>query len=260
MNSFANTEKALEFEITRQRAELEAGRAIEQQTLLWDAANNQARPMRSKEESHDYRYFPDPDLPPLVLNADEIERVRAELPELPDAKARRFAESYRLPEYDVDVLIADRAVADYFEIVALKSGDPKAASNWIMTHVLSALNTHGVTISELGIEPEALAGLIELVNSGNVSATAARRVFTEMRASGKSAMETLDQLGLAQVSDDDQIRRWADEVTSEHAEVVGRYRAGDTKLFGFLMGELMKKSKGKADPRRASEVMRNALS
>ncbi|HEY0303992.1 MAG TPA: Asp-tRNA(Asn)/Glu-tRNA(Gln) amidotransferase subunit GatB [Longimicrobiales bacterium] len=259
MNSFSNTERALEFEIARQRSILETGGVIEQQTLLWDAVNSQARPMRSKEESHDYRYFPDPDLPPLVISMAEIERIRGELPELPTAKAARFIASYQLPEYDVDVLIADSAIADYFEATARHSGDAKTASNWIMTTVLSSLNTRGIGIHELGVTAAALGELIQLVSRGTVSATAARRVFGEMQNGGKSAPQVIEELGLAQVSDDDQIKRWASEVTREHADVVARYRAGDAKLFGFLMGELMKKSRGKADPRRANEVMRAVL-
>jgi aspartyl-tRNA(Asn)/glutamyl-tRNA(Gln) amidotransferase subunit B len=260
MNSFSNTEHALDFEIERQRAVLETGGVIEQQTLLWDAVNNRARPMRSKEESHDYRYFPDPDLPPLVISAAEIDRIRAELPELPAAKAQRFIETYQLPPYDVDVLIADANIAGFFEATAKHSADAKAASNWIMTHVMSALNTRGVSVADLGLSPEQLGSLIKLVNAGTVSATAARRVFAGMLETGKSAAQVIDELGLAQVSDDEQIAQWAREVVSAHEDVAMRYRAGDRKLLGFLMGELMKKSKGKADPRRANEVMRAALS
>ncbi len=260
MNSFSNTEHALDFEIDRQRRVLQAGGTIEQQTLLWDAVNSEARSMRSKEESHDYRYFPDPDLPPLVISADEIERIRSDLPELPDAKAQRLAVTYQLPAYDVEVLIADPEVANYFETTAQHSGDAKAASNWIMTHVMSALNTHKVSIADFGVSPTALGELIGLVNKGTVSATAARHVLAAMQESGKTASQVVDELGLAQVSDDDQITQWAQEVANEHADVVLRYRAGDAKLLGFLMGELMKKSKGKADPRRANEVMRATLS
>ncbi len=260
MNSFANAERALEFEIERQCAVLETGGVIEQQTLLWDAVNSQARPMRSKEESHDYRYFPDPDLPPLILTTAEIETIRGELPELPSAKAQRFAQAYQLPAYDTDVLTADAQVADYFEAVVRESGDAKSASNWVMTHVMSSMNTRGVSIRELGIPASGLAELITLVNRNVVSATAARRVFAEMQNTGKPAAAVIESLGLTQVSDDEQIQRWAAEVMSEHADVGARYRDGDTKLLGFLMGELMKKSKGKADPRRASEVMRAMLS
>jgi aspartyl-tRNA(Asn)/glutamyl-tRNA(Gln) amidotransferase subunit B len=215
--------------------------------------------MRSKEESHDYRYFPDPDLPPLVLAEADIEGIRSALPELPAAKAERFARAYDLPAYDIEVLIADAEVADYFERTVQHGGDAKAASNWIMTHVLSAMNTRGVGIGELGVGAQDLAGLIELVQAGAVSMTAARRVFTEMQASGRPPAQVVAELGLAQISDDEQISEWANQVLAANAAVVARYRAGDAKLFGFLMGELMKKSKGKADPRRASDVMRAAL-
>jgi aspartyl-tRNA(Asn)/glutamyl-tRNA(Gln) amidotransferase subunit B len=259
MNSFSNTERALEFEINRQRQVLQAGGAVEQQTLLWDAFKNEARPMRSKEESHDYRYFPDPDLPPLVLSDAEIERVRAALPELPTRKAERFTQKFELPATDVDVLIADAAIADYFEATAQRS-DARIASNFVITHVLAALNARGVTIGELGVAPEALAELLQLMQAGRVSATAARRVFDQMVEQRKPAAEILEKLELAQVSDDDKIQQWADEVTAQHADVVARYRAGDEKLLGFLMGELMKKSRGKADPRKASQIMRSLLS
>ncbi len=260
MNSFSNAERALDFEIERQRTVLQAGGRVEQQTLLWDVVNNEARPMRSKEASHDYRYFPEPDLPSLVLSADEIERIRAELPEMPGGKAERFAKLYGLPSYDVDVLIANSALADFFEATARLAGDPKVVSNFIMTHVLSAMNARNCTIDNLPTSPAALAELIGMVRQGSVSGTAARRVFGEMIESGKSAVELVAELGLAQISDDDQIARWAVDVTTEHPDVVARYQAGDARLFGFLMGELMKKSRGQADPQRANDVMRKVLS
>jgi aspartyl-tRNA(Asn)/glutamyl-tRNA(Gln) amidotransferase subunit B len=259
MNSFSNAERALEFEIERQRSVLEAGGTIEQQTLLWDVAHNEARPMRSKEEAHDYRYFPEPDLPPLVLSDALVEQVRRDLPELPAAKAARFAKSYELRSYDIDVLIAEHQVADFYEATAKNSGDPKGAANWIMTYVMSAMNTRGVTINELGVTSAALAELIAMVNQGAVSITSARRVFTEMLDSGKPPQQIVNELGLTQVSDDDQITQWATEIVAAHPDVVAKYRAGDTKVFGFLMGELMKKSKGKAEARRANEVMRSVL-
>jgi aspartyl-tRNA(Asn)/glutamyl-tRNA(Gln) amidotransferase subunit B len=259
MNSFSNAERALEFEIDRQRSVLEAGGTIEQQTLLWDVASNQARPMRSKEDAHDYRYFPEPDLPPLVLQESEIDRIRAELPELPGAKAHRFVAEYGLRSYDVDVLIADNSIADFYEATARASADAKGAANWIMTYAMAAMNTRGVGIKELGVAPHALAELIRMVNSGSVSITSARRVFTEMLDTHKPPLQIVNELGLTQVSDEDQITEWAAEVVNNHPDVVERYRAGDVKLLSFLMGELMKKSKGKADPKRASEVMRAAL-
>ena len=259
MNSFSNAERALEFEIERQQRVLQGGGPVEQQTLLWDAVHNEARPMRSKEESHDYRYFPEPDLPPLVLRREDIDSIRADLPELPAAKGERFVETYGLRSYDVEVLIADNDVADFFEATAGASGDPKAASNWIMTYVLSAMNSRGCGVREVGVTAESLAELIRLTNAGTISITAARKVFTSMLDTGKAPAEIVAEQGLVQVSDDDQIDAWAREVIGSHPDVVERYRAGDEKLLGFLMGELMKKSKGKADPRRANEVMREKL-
>ena len=259
MNSFANTERALEFEIARQRALLEQGIAVEQQTLTWDVVNNEARPMRSKEESHDYRYFPDPDLPPLVLSKAFIDGVRTTIPELPQAKAQRFAAAYGLPAYDIEVLTADPALADFFEQTATHAEDAKAASNWIMTQVLAALNTLGGSISELKITPASLGDLIRLVNSGQVSGTAARRVFAVMLENGQSAADIVQQLDMTQVGDEDQLQGWARDVVSSHADIAARYRAGDERLFGFLMGEVMKRSKGKADPRKASEILKAVL-
>ena len=259
MNSFANTERALEYEIERQRALLEQGLKIEQQTLLWDVARNEARPMRSKEESHDYRYFPDPDLPPLVLGKDYIERTRNGLPELPQAKAARFIGEYALPEYDAEVLTAERDVADYFEATARAAGDAKAASNWIMTQLLSAMNARGCNINELGVTPQMLASLIKLVKAGTVSTTAARKVFAAMLETGRSPEQLVDELGVAQVGDDAQLRAWVQEAVAAFPDVVARYRAGDEKVFGFLMGEVMKKSRGKANPGRASEMLRELL-
>jgi aspartyl-tRNA(Asn)/glutamyl-tRNA(Gln) amidotransferase subunit B len=259
MNSFSNTERALQFEIERQRALLEQGLAIEQQTLLWDAVQSEARPIRSKEESHDYRYFPDPDLPPLVLSSAFIERIRQTLPELPHAKAERFAEAYSLPAYDVEVLTADPQLADFFEQTAAQAHDAKAASNWIMTQVLAAMNTLGGSITDLKITAESLGALIRMINSGQISGTAARRVFAAMLESGGSPVELVQKLGVAQVGAEDQLHSWARAVVSQHADVASRYRAGDERLFGFLMGEVMKQSKGKADPRKASEILKAVL-
>jgi aspartyl-tRNA(Asn)/glutamyl-tRNA(Gln) amidotransferase subunit B len=259
MNSFSNAERALEYEIERQRGLLERGESVVQQTLLWDVVNNQTRPMRSKEEAHDYRYFPDPDLPPLGLSEAQIEEIRGSLPELPAAKAARFAEAYQLRAVDVEVLIADNEVADFYEATAQRSGDPKAAANWIMTYAMSAMNTRSARIGALGVSPASLAELIRMVNEGAVTVTSARRVFTQMLDTGRPPAQIVNELGLAQVSDDDAISKWAAEVVAAHPDVVERYRAGDVKVFGFLMGELMKKSKGKADPKRTGEVMKEML-
>jgi len=259
MNSFANVERALAFEIERQIAVLESGGAVVHETLLWDAARNEARPMRSKEESHDYRYFPEPDLPPLVLAPGEVERIRATLPELPDAKFRRFREAYGLPAYDAEVLTASREVADYFEAVAREAGDPKAASNWVMTEVLAWLNQHQRPIQEFPVAPEHLAQLIRLVADGTVSTTLGRQVFARMVETGRPPAVIVEEEGLVQVRDVDQLEAWVDEVIAAHPAEVERLRRGEEKLLGFLMGQIMKRSRGKADPRRTSEILREKV-
>lgn len=255
MNSFSNVERALNFEIERQVALLESGGRVEPETLLWDADRGEARPMRSKEESHDYRYFPEPDLPPLVLDTAEVERICGELPELPAEKERRFLEQYGLPVYDVQVLTATREVADYFEAVAAASEDPKAASNWVMTEVLAWLNQRQCAITEFPIPPAELAGLLRLVREGTVSTSLARTVFTKMAETGRTAAAIVEEEGLTQVRDLDQIERWAEEVIAAHPGEAERYRAGEERLLGFFMGQVMRRSQGKADPRQATEVL-----
>ena len=259
MNSFSSVEKALEFEVARQISLLEKGEAVVHQTMLWDAERGEARPMRSKEESHDYRYFADPDLPELVLEPAMVERIRASLPELPAARARRFREQYRLPAYDTGVLTATRELADYYEAVAARAGDPKAASNWVMTEVLGWLNQQQCALAELRVTPERLAELIRMVAEGRISTTAGRKVFARMAETGRSPAEIVEAEGLAQVSDAALLEEWADAVIAAHPAEVERYRAGEDRLLGFFMGELMKKSRGKADPRRASQILRERL-
>ncbi len=259
MNSFANVERALNFEIERQSKVLAAGGVIESQTLLWDAARGEARPMRSKEESHDYRYFPEPDLPPLVIGRAEIEAIGEALPELPDAKERRFREQYGLPAYDAGVLTATREVADYFEAVAAAAGDPKAASNWIMTEVLAWLNQQQCAITDFPVPPEHIAQLIGLVADGTVSSSLGRQVFARMVETGKPPATIVEEEGLAQVRDTGQLEVWVDEVIAAHPAEAERFRGGEQKLIGFFMGQVMRKSGGKADPRQATEILRRKL-
>ncbi|HWV57014.1 MAG TPA: Asp-tRNA(Asn)/Glu-tRNA(Gln) amidotransferase subunit GatB [Longimicrobiales bacterium] len=259
MNSFANVERALAFEIERQVALVASGQSVTHETLLWDEARGEARTMRSKEESHDYRYFPDPDLPPLVVARADIEAIRANLPELPTARRRRFQEEYRLPEYDAEVLTATRPVADYFEAVAGACGDAKAASNWVMTDVLGWLNQRQVGIDAFPVTAGDLASLIRLVADGTLSSTLARRVFTRMTETGRAPADIVEEEGLAQIRDTSQIEAWAADVIARHPQEAERYRAGEEKLIGFFMGQLMKMSRGKADPKQATEVLRSQL-
>jgi aspartyl-tRNA(Asn)/glutamyl-tRNA(Gln) amidotransferase subunit B len=258
MNSFANLERALEHEIERQRAVLEAGGAIVQETLLWDAARSTARRMRWKEESHDYRYFPEPDLPPLRIPAGRIAAIRAALPELPAAKAARFVAGYGLPEYDADVLCATRALADYFERTAAGT-DAKAASNWIMVDVLGWLNARQLDITAFPVSAERLAALVAMVIAGRLSHALARQALAAMIETGHSADRVVAELGLEQVGDEAALAAWIDDVVATFPAEVERCRAGEQKLFGFLMGQVMKRSGGRADPKKASALLRAAI-
>jgi len=256
MNSFSSVERAIEFEIGRQRALLDAGGTIDSCTLLWDAASGEARVMRLKEESRDYRYFPEPDLPPLVIDRSRIELLRDGLPELPDARKRRLRNQFGLPEYDAGVLTASRVIADYFERVAQLSGDAKASSNRVMTDVLGWLNERRLTIDAFPVSADALAGLIRLTVDGTLSSSLARTVFARMIETGREAAEIVETEDLAQVSDRQAVEAWVDDVVARFPEEVKRLRDGETKVLAFLMGQVMKESAGRADPRSASELIR----
>jgi aspartyl-tRNA(Asn)/glutamyl-tRNA(Gln) amidotransferase subunit B len=259
MNSFANVERALAYEIARQTAVLADGGTVVHETLLWDANRGEARSMRSKEESHDYRYFPDPDLPPLRAEPALVARLQAAQPELPAAKERRFREAYGLPAYDAGVLSAQRATADYFEAVAGLAGDAKAASNWIMTDVLGWLNQRHAGLAALRVPPAHLAELIGLVRAGTISSTVARSLFARMAESGEAPSPIVEREGLVQVRDESQLEAWARDAVEANPAEAARYRGGDARLLAFFMGQVMKRSRGKADPRRATEILRELL-
>ena len=255
MNSFSGVQRALEAEFERQCGLLERGERVHQQTMLWDGARNEVRPARSKEASHDYRYFPEPDLPPLVLDPHWIDDVRRELPELPRARRTRFAREYGLASADVGVLMATTALADYFEAAAKAHGDAKAAANWVMGEVLATLNTSNESIAAFRVAPASLARLLDLVRDGVVSHSAAKRVFALMAETGDAPDRVAEREGLVQVRDADELARWVDEVLAEHPAEAGRFRAGEKKLLGVLVGLVMKKSKGRADPRRVNQLV-----
>ena len=255
MNSFSGVEKALEVEFARQCAVLDAGGRIEQQTMLWDASVQQVRPARAKEGSHDYRYFPEPDLPPLVIDAAAIADARRNLPELPAARRERFARDYQLGDYDIEVLTASSALAAYFEQVARVHGDGKAAANWVMGEVLAALKSTGQEIARFSVRPAELAALLGMVKAGTVSHTAAKQIFATMVASGGSPGEIAAREGLLKVTDDDALRRWLDEVIAENPKEAERFAAGEKKLQGVLIGAVMKKSKGSADPKKLAQLL-----
>jgi aspartyl-tRNA(Asn)/glutamyl-tRNA(Gln) amidotransferase subunit B len=259
MNSFSNVERAIEFEIARQTDIVRSGGTVTHETLLWDERRGEVRSMRSKEESHDYRYFPEPDLPPLVIDNARIDLLRDGLPELPHVREGRFRDRYGLPDYDAGVLTASRAIGDYYERVANACGDAKAASNWVMTDVLGWLNERQLAIDAFPVSADALAVLVGLAGDGTLSSSLARKVFARMIETGRPAADIVEAEGLAQVRDTDAIKTWVAEVAAEYADEIARLRAGETKILAFLMGQVMRKSGGKADPRVASEMIRERV-
>jgi len=255
MNSFSAVERALETEFARQCALLDRGGKVEQQTMLWDGATGSVRPSRSKEQSHDYRYFPEPDLPPLVLSGDWIQEVRKSLPEMPAHRRERYAREYELGEHDIDTLTSDLAVSDYFEGIARRHGDAKAAANWVMGEVRAALNARGIDISEFKVRSADMVKLLNMVRDSVVSHNAAKRIFAVMAESGEQPEQIASREGLLIVSDDSALRDWITEVLAEHPVEAQRFRAGEKKLQGVLVGFVMKKSKGSADPKRVNQLL-----
>jgi aspartyl-tRNA(Asn)/glutamyl-tRNA(Gln) amidotransferase subunit B len=256
INSFAFVEKALAVERDRQIALIEGGGAVEQTTMLYDSKANTVRAQRSKETSHDYRYFPDPDLPPLVLGPEWIAEQQTILPELPAAKRERFMAQYGLSVQDGAVLTASRAVADYYESVVHAGADAKAAANWVMGEVLADAKDHG---ERLRVPATTLAQLIGLVKGSTVSHQAAKRVFGELAEKGGDARAIAESLGLVQVADSGVVSGWVSDVLAAHPTEVQRYRSGETKLMQFFLGQVMKASRGKADPKLAQRVLEERL-
>jgi aspartyl-tRNA(Asn)/glutamyl-tRNA(Gln) amidotransferase subunit B len=256
INSFAFVEKAMTVERDRQIALVESGGSVTQQTMLYDSKENSVRPQRSKEESHDYRYFPEPDLPPLVLTPEFVAEQQSELPELPGAKRDRFVASYGLSREHATVVAATRAVADYFETVAKTSTEPQAAANWVMTEALADAKDHS---DQLRVSPAALSQIIGLVKGGTLSHQAAKKVFGEVAAKGGDPRTIAESLGLIQVADTNVVAGWVTDVLGAHAPEVGRYKNGETKLMAFFLGQVMRASKGKADPKLAQRVLEEKL-
>jgi aspartyl-tRNA(Asn)/glutamyl-tRNA(Gln) amidotransferase subunit B len=257
MNSFSGVERAIEVEFARHVSVLEAGGVIEQQTMLWDGST--VRPARSKEGSHDYRYFPEPDLPPLILDQGWIDKARHDLPELPAARRARFATEYKLGDYDVEVLTSNPRLADYYEEVARAHGEPKAAANWVMGEVMATIKTSGEDISRFRVRPADLASLLGLVRDGIVSHTAGKQIFSHMVASGDQPAQIAEREGLVKVDDDSQLSAWLDEVIAENPNEAERFRNGEKRLQGVLVGAVMKKSKGRADPRKLNQLLTTRL-
>ena len=259
VNSFSGIEKAVRQEIDRHVALLEAGEAVEGQTLLWDDHRETLRLMRSKEESHDYRYLPDPDLPVLVISQGHLDAARNAVPELPRARASRFVAEYGLSEYDAGVLTQTVAGADYFEAVAHECGDAKSAANWVMGPTQALMNARSESIASFPVTPHDLAEVVSLVVEGTISDSVGKEVLRAVAEDGVSPRQIVRARGLEQVRDDDAIRSWVAEVVESFPDEVARYRGGEEKLLGFLVGQVMRRSRGRADPRRVNESIRDAL-
>jgi aspartyl-tRNA(Asn)/glutamyl-tRNA(Gln) amidotransferase subunit B len=259
VNSFRYVGKAIDYEIARQIDVLEGGGRVLQETRLWDSAPGRTNSMRSKEEAHDYRYFPEPDLPPLLVDEARIARVRAAMPELPAARRQRFVTQYAIPAYDAGVLTESAARADYFEAVAAAAGNAKAASNWVMGELLRTMKERGQDETTQPLQAERLAGLIQLIDTGTISNAIAKDVFAKMYDSGRSADEIVAAEGLAQVGDESALLDIIRGVIAAHADAVAQYRAGKNQTFGFLAGQVMKASKGKANPKLATELLKKEL-
>jgi len=259
VNSFRYVEKAIDYEIARQIDVLDGGGKVVQETRLWDSSTGRTNSMRSKEEAHDYRYFPEPDLPPLLVDEARIARVRASLPELPAARRQRFVTQYAIPDYDAGVLTDYAGLADYFEAVAAAAGNAKAASNWVMGELLRTMKERGHDALDTPLEAVRLAGLVKLVDDGTISSSIAKDVFGKMYESGRSADEIVAAEGLAQVGDESALLEIIRGVMTANADAVAQYRAGKMQTFGFLVGQVMKASKGKANPKLANELLRKEL-
>ncbi len=259
INSFKFVEKALEYEIKRQVKVIEEGGKIIQETRLWDSNRGITESMRGKEEAHDYRYFPEPDLVPIMASEDWINEIKASLPELPDAKRERFITEYGLPEYNADLLTSERATADWFEDAVKAGAQPKLVSNWMMGELTKLLNDENKTLEECLLRPEQLVEMIRLIDDGAISGKIAKTVFEEMYRTGKSAGEIVREKGLTQISDTGAIEKAVEEVIAKSPKEVERFKAGDEKLMGFFVGQVMKATKGKANPQMVNELLKKKL-
>jgi aspartyl-tRNA(Asn)/glutamyl-tRNA(Gln) amidotransferase subunit B len=260
VNSFKFVQKALEYEIKRQAQVLDEGGKVVQETRLFDSTKGVTFSMRSKEEAHDYRYFPEPDLVPIVVSKETIDGIAATIPELPDAKRGRFANDYGLPEYDADMLTQSRAMASYFEETVKLTGQPKVVSNWMMGELMRLLNADNREIEACPIKPDKLAAMIKMISDGVISNKIAKTVFEEMYGSGKDAETVVKEKGLVQVSDSGAIEQIIDDVIRDNPGQAADYRAGKEKLFGFFVGQVMKASKGKANPEMVNQLLKKKLS
>jgi len=259
LNSFRNVQRAIEYEIARQQDVLEDGDAVVQETRLYDAVKNVTVSMRGKEEAHDYRYFPDPDLMPVRIAEDDLARWRADLPELPQARRARLMEQHGLSDQDADVLTADRALADFFEAATAACGQPKKVANLMQGALLRELNQRAVTVDAIAMRPEALGELVRIVEAGLISAKIANDIFGELVETGAMPETFVKERGLVQISDTSAIETAVDEAIAENPAEVEAYKGGKTKLISFFMGQIMRKTKGKANPALVTELLQKKL-
>ncbi len=259
MNSFKYVEKALDYEIKRQIKILNEGGRIIQETRLWDSNRGITESMRSKEEAHDYRYFPDPDLVPVEVDGLWIDELKKQIVELPDSRRQRFISQYGLPEQDADLLTSERSIAEWFEQAVKLGGDPKAVSNWMMGELMRLLNEENKLIEECALKPEHLVGLLTLIDKGVISGKIAKTVFEEMYKTGEDADRIVKEKGLVQVSDESEIEKVLDEILVKNPKEFERFKAGEEKLLGFFAGQVMKATKGKANPKIVNELLKKKL-
>ncbi len=259
MNSFRNVEKAINREIERQTEIIEDGGKIVQQTLLWNADLNEVFPMRSKEEAHDYRYFPEPDLMPVIVSDKWRTEILDSLPELPEARRTRLVSDYSLPEYDAEILTSSKNIADYYETAVKTAKDPKAVSNWVMGDVLKVIKEEKVEISEFPVKPEQLGKLVNLISNNTINGKIAKDVFSEMLKSGNDPEQIVKDKNLVQITDSSLIENAVENAISQNPAEVKEYLAGKVKLIGFFVGKIMQETKGKANPQAVNEILKQKL-
>ena len=259
MNSFRNVERAITFEIERQIELVESGGEVVQKTLLWDPNKLETREMRSKEEAHDYRYFPEPDLPPIIINSEMLDYIQTDLPELPDVRLRRFMSDLDLSEDEAFILTETRPLADYYEMCISKLNEPKAVANVLLTEVLRVLNEKSIDIKEFSITPDRLVALISLKQEDKINSSAMQTIFNEMLDHDETPLKLAEKLNLLQVSDSDFLEEIVDNVIDSNPDEVSRYREGKKALMGFFIGQVMKESKGKANPKLVREIVTQKL-
>jgi aspartyl-tRNA(Asn)/glutamyl-tRNA(Gln) amidotransferase subunit B len=259
MNSFHNVERAINYEIERQIDLIEDGGRVIQETLLWDADRNESYSMRSKEEAHDYRYFPDPDLMPVVVSAEWKSEIASGMPELPEVRKDRLVGKYNLPKYDAEILTQTKAIADYYEEVIKTTIDYKSASNWIMTDVLKVINDDKIDIKNFPVSPENLGELINLIKDGTISGKIAKDVFPLMLKENKKPSQIVKEKNLVQITDSSEIEKIVDKILSNNSNQVQQYLNGEEKVFGFFVGQVMRESKGKANPKVVNDMLKDKL-